>query len=584
MKERVEKLRGKSRLLSELILAFFALVVLRCFQLQIIKGGLYSELARRNSIFRIELKAPRGRIYDREGRIIAETRASFSLAIIRAFSRSPTETLSEVSKVINIPTSILLERFHSQKNYPKRKPIVIAENLSMKQVSRIEFIKEKFPELVIMAEPLRYYPYPEILSHVLGYVGEATKREIKELGVEMGDFVGKKGLEREYDKELRGKKGYRMMLRDSLGNPLKLEEEAFPEEGEVIKTSLDFRLQRFIFRKMKGKKGGVVVLNPKTGGVLAMVSSPCFNSNKLSSRFENNYKLKMMNSPQEPLYTRTIQGTYPIGSVFKIAVAIAALKKGIIKPEDRIFCPGFFYFGNRNFKCWRTGGHGWVNLYSAIEKSCNVYFYKVGAKLGIEKLVEAISKFPFGRKTGIDLPNEKSGILPSPQWKEKTLGIPWFPGETISLSIGQGYLTATPLQIALFGAAIANRGWYPQPHFLISHGGKGWKGKVNNTGVDKWIFEAVLKGMRRVVEKGTGKAARVAGVEICGKTGTAQIVALEKTREVKSHSIFLGIAPCKDPQVVISVLIERSGEGGEIAAPMAGDILRYYFNEKIKGN
>jgi len=572
-------------LFAGLVLLFFGIILLRCFHLQILKGSYYTALARRNATLKITIKAPRGRIYDRNGRLLVENRATFSLSIIRALSKSPSRTLAEISNIVKIPLPVLLERLYKHRDYPRRKPIVVAENLSMREVSLIEAFKEKFPEIMVEVEPQRYYLYPEATAHIIGYVGEASKRDIKNMNVEMGDMVGKMGLEREYDRFLRGEDGYRLLLRDSLGNPVKLKEEVLPKEGSVLVTSIDLALQLFVYRRLKDLKGSAIVVSPETGEILAMVSSPSFNSNLMSSRFDDEYKLKIMRDPSKPLYTRAIQGTYPIGSIFKLAVAVAALKKRIIGPGDKIFCPGYFRFGGRDFRCWTAGGHGWVNLYKAIEQSCNVYFYKMGARLGINNIVDVVSHFPFGRRTGIDIPNEKTGILPSPAWKKKALGIQWFPGETISLAIGQGYLIATPLQVALFGTAIANRGWYPQPHFVIKIAGQqtgGWK--TVRTGIEPGIFEEIIKGMKRVVERGTGRSARIPGLEICGKTGTAQIVALERTKEIRPHSLFLAFAPCGKPEIVVFVIVERSGAGSEFAVPIARDILRFYFNEKNKGN
>lgn len=581
MRERIDKIKSRTLLFEIIIFLFLFIIGARSFQLQMLKGSYYSRLAKANATFKMDLKAPRGRIYDRKGKLLVENRASFSLAIIKAFSRSPADTLERISKIIKIPQSILLNRFYKYRDYPGKKPITIAENLSIRQVSFIEAHKEKFPGIVIQVEPVRYYIYPEAFSHILGYVGEASPFDIKKFGVDMGDMVGKKGLERAYEKFLEGIKGHRLYIRDSLGNPIRIEEEILPVEGAPLYTTVDLRLQRFIYNRLKNRKGGAIVLKPETGEILAMVSSPSFNSNLMSSRFNNEYKLEIMKDKNYPLYNRTIQGIYPIGSIFKLAIAAAALYKKVVTPGTKIFCPGFFRFGGRDFRCWQSGGHGWVDLYTAIEQSCNVYFYKMGANLGIENIVDVVSRFPFGEKTGVDLPNEKRGIMPSPEWKKSTLGVQWFPGDTISLSIGQGYLVATPLQTALFGAMIANRGWYPVPHFVRKVGNKIVnKGKRIDTGIAPEIFEEIIKGMKRVIERGTGKSAYIPGIEICGKTGTAQVVALEKTREVKPHSLFIAFTPCKNPEIVVFVIVERSGAGSEFAAPIVKDIIRFYYNEK----
>jgi len=364
-----------------------------------------------------------------------------------------------------------------------------------------------------------------------------------------------------------------------MGNPIKIIKRTPPHPGRKLVLALDLDIQKWAREELQGKSGAVVILSPKTGEVLAMVSSPSFEPNLMSSRFAGRAKLKIMTDPGKPLFNRAIQGTYPIGSIFKLAMAVAALKKGVVSPREKIFCPGFFPFGGRNFRCWRAGGHGWEDLAHAIRDSCNVYFYKMGDRLGIENIVDVVKDFPFGRKTGIDLPGEKEGILPSPQWKRKHLGVGWYPGETISLSIGQGYFTATPLQVATFVAAIGNRGWYPVPHVI-----KGEKTEKVSMEISPWIFEAVIKGMRLVVKEGTGRAASVPGISVCGKTGTAQVVKLEKSKKIKPHSLFAAIAPCDNPEISIFVLVEHGGAGGETAAPVAGRLLRRILGEKIKGN
>ncbi len=528
---------------------------------------------------RFPRRAPRGNILDRKGRVLVEARATFSLSIVRGLSKDLRKTLSTIAPILRTREELLEERLNEQRDMPRLQPVVVAENLTISQVSRLEALRDEFPEILVEAEPSRYYPFGKLAAHVLGYVGEASRKEVEEWGVRPGEIVGKKGVERRYDSLLRGKEGYEEVLRDSLGNPIRVLKEVSPVPGKNLRLSLDLDLQRLARQELGKRRGAVVLLSPRSGEILAMVSLPSFDPNLMSSRFSTKEKLKIMRSEEKPLFTRAIQGTYPIGSIFKLAVAVAALTKGVVRPDEKLFCPGFFPFGGRVFRCWRAGGHGWEDLPHAIRDSCNVYFYKVGERLGIERMVEVISRFPFGRKTGVDLPGESSGILPSPAWKREHLGVDWYPGETISLSIGQGYFVATPLQVALFTAAIANRGWYPVPHLKADLPVT----KVS-TDLPPEVFEWVIRGMRLVVKEGTGRAASVPGVEVCGKTGTAQVVKLERSKEIKPHSLFTAFAPCKDPQIVIFVLVEHGGAGGETAAPLAGRILRRFFGEETAGN
>jgi len=554
-------------------------VLARCFQLQIIQYERFYRLAERNRTLRFPRRAPRGKILDRKGRVLAEARATFSLSIVRGLSEDLRKTLRTIAPILKTRVEILEERLSEQRDVPELQPVVVAENLSISQVSRLEALRDEFPEILVEAEPSRYYPFGKLAAHVLGYVGEASRKEVEAWGVRPGEVVGKKGVERRYDSLLRGKEGYEEVLRDSLGNPIRVLREVAPVSGRSLSLTLDVELQRLAAQALGKRKGAVIVLSPRSGEVLAMVSSPSFDPNLMSSRFSSKEKLMIMRSREKPLFTRAIQGTYPIGSIFKLAVAVAALTKGVVRPREKLFCPGFFPFGGRLFRCWRAGGHGWEDLPHAIKDSCNVYFYKVGERLGIEGMVEVVSRFPFGRRTGIDLPGESPGILPSPAWKKRHLGVDWYPGETISLSIGQGYLVATPLQVALFTAAIANRGWYPVPHLRADL-------PVNkvSTGLPPEAFQWVIRGMRLVVEEGTGRAASVPGVEVCGKTGTAQVVKLERSKEIKPHSLFTAFAPCDNPEIVIFVLVEHGGAGGQTAAPLAGKILRRIFGEKAAGD
>ncbi len=579
MKESLEKLKA-SRVKFLFLVGLAVLVVLvRSFQLQVLQYRKFSRLAERNRTVKFPRRAPRGMILDRKGRVLAEARATFSLYIVRGFSRDLEKTLKIIAPILETTVEVLKGRLEEQKYLPKLQPVALADNLSISQVSRLEALREVFPEILVEAEPSRFYPYGKLAAHVVGYVGEVSLGEVKRMGLKPGEIVGKKGVEKEYDAQLRGEEGYVEVLRDSLGNPIKVLKEVLPRAGRDLKLSLDLDLQKIAREEMGGERGAVVIVSPTTGEILAMVSSPSFDPNLMSSRFSGREKVKIMTSPDKPLFTRAIQGTYPIGSIFKLAVAIAALSEGVVKPGERLFCPGFFPFGGRLFRCWTSAGHGWENLPMAIKDSCNVYFYKVGKRLGIERMVKVVSKFPFGRRTGVDLPGERAGILPSPEWKRKRFGVDWYPGETLSLSIGQGYFVATPLQVVLFLSAIANRGWYPIPHL---------KGDIPPvkipTGLSPSVFRWVIRGMRLAVEEGTARGAAVPGISVCGKTGTAQVVRLEKSKKIKPHSLFAAFAPCSNPRVAILVLVEHGGAGGKTAAPMAGRILRRIFHEKAARN
>ncbi len=584
--------RIRERLVSRLLFLrfFFLLLFLVCIGgsiwLQILNHSYYYRLSLRNTYRKIKVAAPRGEIYDRKGRVLAETRAVFSVAIIKEFSENVEESLRRLSLLFNIPLHILKERFNRFSSYPSFKPLVLVDNLDIKKVSFFEAREFRWPEFMVIAEPVRYYPHGKLVAHVVGYVGEASQRELLRFPyLSMGDIVGKKGVERYYDRLLRGKEGEKTVEVDSLGRVLGVVKEKRPEKGASLILTIDLDLQRKAYSLLKGRKGAIVLMDARDGSLLALASNPSFDPNLFSSRFERTQLLKLLADPDKPLFTRAIQGTYPTGSTFKPVVALAGLCSGAVKADYTVVCRGVFPFAGKVFRCWQPGGHGKVDLVKAIEKSCNVYFYNLGLLVGPERIAEMARRLGLGSRTGVDLVGEASGLVPSPEWKRKAIGSQWFEGETLSFAIGQSYLKATPIQLAVLAAAIGNRGWYPVPHVLLcwEKGGKRkcYRVKRRQTGLDRNCFEKVVEGMRRAVNgEGTARRAKVVGVQVCGKTGTAQVVSLESSKRVKPHSLFIGFAPCEKPEVAVAVVVENAGAGGQVAAPVAGEMLNFYFRRK----
>lgn len=571
------------KLIRIILLLFFLVGLGGSFWLQILKSAYFKELSKENLFQIIEIAAPRGEILDRSGKILAETRASFSVAIIKEFSRDIKTSLRRLSELLKIPLSTVEERFNRFSDYPPFKPLILVENLDIKEVSFFEAHRRDWPEFIVIPEAVRFYPFSQMTAHITGYVGEISSRELRLFPeLNMGDIVGKKGLERYYDKLLRGEKGEQVVEVDSLGRNMGVVREKRPRKGYSLILTLDMDLQRKAWRLLSGKKGTIILMNPDNGEILALASSPSFDPNLFSRRFEREKILAVLRSPDKPLFTRAIQGGYPIGSTFKLVVAVAGLHFKVITPFTTFFCPGYFVFGGKTFRCWQAGGHGKVNLFSAIQHSCNVYFYNLGDKLGVDRIAEVAFRLNLGKPTGIDLAGEASGLVPTSKWKEEKVGVEWYPGETISLAIGQGYLKATPIQLAVMVSAIANRGWYPVPHLLKCAVKKGkricYRIKRVDTRIEPEVFQVVAEGMKRVVNgEGTGRAARLKTVQVCGKTGTAQVVSAESPVKIKPHSLFVGFAPCENPQVVIAILIENAGAGGEVAAPLAREMLNFYF-------
>ncbi len=567
------------------IISFIIFVIAALFwKIQILDHKKYIILAERNQIREMNLPAPRGLIKDRKGVVLAENRASFNVSLIRENCKNLELSIKRISKLLNIEEEVLKKRIAQYKFYPKFKPIVIKENLSMEELAKIEALKIEFPELIIQFEPKRYYPFHEIGAHVIGYVQEVSRKELRKKKIKnlkIGDIVGKAGIEKIYDYVLRGRNGKVKKIVDSRGRFIRELNREEPIGGKELTLTIDFDLQSKAHQLLAGREGAIIVLEPKSGEILTLVSSPSYDPNKFVRRFNQKEWEELVNNPKSPLENRAIRGLYAPGSIFKLTLALAGLQKGLINPHSSFFCSGKAIFYGKEFSCWNPGGHGRVNLYNALKHSCNIYFYNLGKMLGIKEINFWAYILGFGKVTGIDLPGEKQGLIPSPGWKKRRFRTPWFPGETITLSIGQGPLLVTPLQVAAHTAIIANRGKKIIPHILKSN----LKGKEYIDGrieIDKEYFEDVITGMWRVVNsQGTGRLAELKGFDICGKTGSTQIITNKKNvkKKIKTHSWFTGFAPRNNPQIVVTIIVEYGGMGGETAAPLAKEIFKF-FKEK----
>ena len=584
--EDLTPLKKRAKITFLIIGFIFICMVILFWKIQILDHNKYILLAERNRLREENLPAPRGLIKDRNGVILAENRASFNVSLIRENCFDINESLKRVSKLLNIGEDVLRDRISQYKFYPEFKPIIIKENLKLEEIAKIEALKNEFPELIVQFEPKRYYPFHECGAHVIGYVQEISREELKDnrfRNLRMGDIIGKAGIEKKYDVLLRGEDGKIKKIVDSRGRFVKEINRIEPVPGEDIFLTIDFDLQKKSQELLAGREGAIVMLDPRNGEILAMVSSPSYDPNKFVRRFNKKEWEKLVRDVKSPLENRAIRGLYAPGSIFKPVVALAGLQEGIINPNSTFYCRGKAYFYNKEFSCWNKGGHGKVNLYEAIRHSCNIYFYNVGNILGIEKIKSWASEFGFGKRTGIDLPGEKSGLIPSPEWKKRLFHSPWFPGETISISIGQGPLLVTPLQVAVYTAEIANRGKRVLPHLLKSDR----KNSYEIIKIKRKYFEDVIEGMWEAVNlKGTGRLAKLPGFDICGKTGSTQLVSKKEgeKNQVKTHSWFTGFALKDNPQIVVTVIVEYGGMGGETAAPIARELFRLYREKYIKEN
>jgi penicillin-binding protein 2 len=562
----------------------FLLVLFFIWKIQILDHKKYWNLSEANRIRESVLTAPRGLILDRNGVILADISASFNASIIRENCQDYSLSLERIGRLLGIEKDVLKKRIARYESWPRFKPIVIKDNLDLREVTRIEARKLEFPELVVGTDPRRFYPFASLAAHVIGYLQELSSEEVKSEHYEEknpGDLVGRTGVEREYESLLVGIDGKAMDIVDSQGRIRGETGRVEPIPGQTISLSLDFDLQRKATELLEGREGAIIVLDPRNGGILALASYPTYDPNKFITRFTPEEWMGLVNRPDHPLENRAIRGLYAPGSVFKVTIALGGLDSGVITEQTTFFCAGTTQLYGRPFSCWFSGGHGVLNLTEAIRHSCNIYFYHTGRRMGIERIAEYARELGFGSLTGVDLPGEKEGLVPTPEWSQRARKASWYPGETISVSIGQGPLVVTPLQVSVHTAIVANRGRKLVPHLLRfpAESARHNDGESNNGAarIKKETFEKVIRGMWKCVnEGGTGHAASLEGFDICGKTGSTQLISRERSeklgREIKTHSWFTGFAPRDNPRVVVTVLVEYGGLGGETAAPIAKEL------------
>ena len=568
-------------------------LLLNFWKIQVLDHKKYWEKSEANRMREIVLPSQRGLIKDRGETILADNKASFKVSIIRENCEDYDKSCRKISRLLKIEEDVLKERIKRYESFPHFKPIVIKENLSFEEVAVIEARKLEFPELFLQAEPKRFYPFGNLAAHALGYIQELSGEEIKN-GLyqqrRLGDLIGKTGVEKEYESTLVGIDGEALEIVDSMGRSKGEIAKREPEKGQNIILTLDYALQEKAEELLEGREGAVVMMDPQTGEILALASYPTFDPNKFIDRFTPEEWLDLINSSEFPLENRAIRGQYAPGSIFKLVIDLGALELGLVDEETTFTCKGEIEIYNEPFTCWVEKGHGEMNLIQGIRNSCNIYHYQVGKKMGIDEISRYAKMLGFGAKTGIDLPGEKTGLVPNPQWKREVRKERWQPGETISVSIGQGPLMVTPLQVALYTSIIANRGRKVTPHLLNSQSlaGKRVFSEKDAVDIELSTFETIIQGMWEVVNKGgTGWAANVKGFDICGKTGSTQLISTEKDKEkkveeeeeeeeAKTHSWFTGFAPRDNPKIVVTVIIEYGGMGGATAAPIARKLFNSY--------
>jgi penicillin-binding protein 2 len=564
--------------------AVFLFLVTGFWELQIKSPEIYNERAERNRIKALPIVAPRGKILDRDGRVIVDNHSTWSLILSRENLKQ--DHLHEIADGLHLDYDDLVRKLARYKRRPKYEPIIIKEELTPGELAFVEAHRDPdtFPEMELIESQRRLYPDNGMLANVIGYTGEISESELDNpdyANYNQGQIIGKTGIEKQYNDVLMGVDGERQSVVDNRGREREVLGVKEAKPGHNLQLTIDLDLQVVAELALQGHRGAVVALNPQNGEVLAMASQPTFDPNKFAVRIKSRDWKEITSDPGNPLLNRAIQAQWAPGSTFKPIVALAGLESGSIDENTVFHCAGGASYYGHFYKCLEV--HGDVTLHRGIVASCDAYFYGVGNKTGIDNLAFYAHQVGYGAKSGIDLPNEASGIVPSPEWQMQNFRQKWYLGQTISVSIGQGQTTVTPLQMARAIGGIAMGGVWHTPHLLLSGTTteKPHEWALNPDNVKK-----VVSGMYGVVnEGGTGIRARIPGLDVCGKTGTAQVASADYERahkDVKDNAWFVAYAPCDKPEIVVSVLWENSGVQGAIAAPTARDVLKAYFDKKIR--
>lgn len=578
-------LAKRARAIFTGVAAIFLVLAFSYWKIQILDHRKFWAMSEANRTREIVIPAPRAALTDRSGQIIlANNVASFKASIIRENTSDFNASCVRVGGLLGLGPDIVRERVEKYKTEPLFKPLVVKDNLTFDEVARIEARKLDLPELVIETEPKRSYPFGTLGAHVLGYMQELTADELRGEFKDrrLGDRVGRTGVESAFERRIAGADGKLVEIVDSLGRKRDELERIDPVQPPKVILTLDFDLQAKAEELLAGREGAIVALDPKTGGILALASSPTYDPNKFVNRFTTEEWTALVNNPDNPMLNRAIQGLYSPGSMFKLVMAAAGLDTGTIVPQTTVFCSGSTVIYGRQFRCWFEAGHGTVDLSNAIRQSCNIYFYNIGRRLGVDTIARYAADLGLGRKTGIDIPGEREGLVPTTEWKKRVMKEDWYPGETISIAIGQGALQVTPIQVAAMTAAIANRGTSVRPHLAMDDDTQAGIIRVPSS-----VLNEIIEGMwRSANDGGTGAAARVEGFDVCSKTGTVQTISRETAERLglkpKTHAWFTGFAPRKDPRIVVTVLVEFGGSGGATAGPAAGELFKI-FKSKVTG-
>lgn len=587
----------RSLILGGVQLALVSGLVARLYQLQVVHSDKYRMQAEDNRVNYQLLAPPRGRILDRFGEVLAVNRQNYRIILIPEQTQSVEATLAALERIVKVgedEKERILREVRRKRSFV---PITVRENLTWSEVSRIEVNAPNLPGLMIDVGESRYYPYGSLAAHLVGYVAAVSEEELSDdpLLSLPGFRIGKNGVEKTYDLALRGSAGSRQVEVNALGRIIRELSRRDGQPGDDYALTIDIGLQEFATTRLGQDSAAAAVLDVHTGDILALASTPGFDPNAFGVGLSHEEWQKLTTDKRAPLTNKAISGQYPPGSIFKLMATLAALEGNHITPEHRFFCPGYYDFGNARFHCWRERGHGWMRMIDAITQSCDVYFYDVARRVGIDALGEMARRFGFGERLGLGLPGEQGGFVPTREWKQATYGEPWQGGETLIIGIGQGYLLATPLQLAVMTARLANGGVAVTPR-LISHVIRGGRSEPvpraasPSMNISPSSLALALKGMMQVTNDphGTAYRARISdpAMIMAGKTGSSQVRRITKSErlnkikknedlpwEQRDHALFVGFAPVDAPRYAVSVIVEHGGSGARVAAPVARDIL-----------
>lgn len=584
-------------LLSFVVGGIFLVLMLRLWHLQILNADDYRSMSENNRLRFVPVAASRGAIMDRNGKVLVSNRPSFSLAVVPQEVKDKDALLNQIASLLGLDRAELSERWEKGRGRARYYPTVLASNISRDQVEIVEENLLRLPGVEIEMKPVREYSSGLLAAHLLGYIGEVSESELNAKGYEEynpGDYVGKNGIERGWENELHGNDGGRQLEVDARGRVLRTISESYPTVGNSVVLTIDANLQKQAERAFGDQAGAAVAMDVNSGEILAFVSNPAFDPSLFSGKMPADTWKEYLGDKRHPLENKALTGQYPPGSTFKIITALAGLEGGVINDSTAVNCSGSYDLGASTFKCWNRHGHGATSLKKALRESCDVYFYQLGEHLGVDRIAATAKKFMLGAPMGIGLNNEKGGLIPTSEWKQKRYGKRWYHGETLPVAIGQGYVLMTPIQMASMIATVANEGTVYRPRLvkrIVDADGKPLKEfkseLLGTTGISADKFKLIKQGLFAVVNEpgGTGAMARLYDVRVAGKTGTSQVVNMRDSKagtpyQYRDHALFVAFAPYDKPEIALAVVVEHGEHGGSAAAPIAARILRAWVDGK----